>query len=147
MVFKLRGRAIAQGAVSATRVVESFDIVEDHQFSGGFGGRNRVGEAFGFQRSDETFSQGVVIRIALAAHARGDAPGPQALLEGVGGVLAATITVVDEASEGPLTGHCMLEGRRGQLSEHVLIFLRKRGLGFCLLIEVNGLAAALKALR
>ena len=27
-----------------------------------------------------------------------------------------------------------------------LIFLRKRGLGFCFLVEVNGLAAALKAL-
>jgi hypothetical protein len=45
VLFKLRGRAIAQGAVSAMRVVEGFDIVEDHQFSGGFGGRNRVGEA------------------------------------------------------------------------------------------------------
>ena len=86
---------------------------------GRLGGRNGVGEAFGFQRSDEAFSQGVVVRIALAAHARGDPPGPQALLEGIGGVLAATITVVDEASEQSLTGRCMLEGRRSQPSRHL----------------------------
>jgi Protein of unknown function (DUF2699). len=42
------------------------------------------------------------------------------MLEGISGVLAATITVVDETSERSLTGHGMLESRRGQLSEHVL---------------------------
>jgi hypothetical protein len=115
-----RIRAIAQGAVSATRVIEGFDIVEDHQFSGGFCRRNRVGEAFGFQRSDEAFSQGVVIRIALAAHAWSDAPGSQAMLEGIGGILAAAITVVDKTNERSLTAHRVLEGPRGQLTEHVL---------------------------
>ena len=29
IIFELRGRAITQGAVPATRVVEGFDIVED----------------------------------------------------------------------------------------------------------------------
>jgi Proline racemase len=38
----------------------------------------------------------------------------------LGGILASSITVVDETNEGSLTGRCMLEGRRGQLSEHVL---------------------------
>jgi hypothetical protein len=42
------------------------------------------------------------------------------MLKAIGGILAATITVVDGASERSLTGHCMLEGRRGQLTEHVL---------------------------
>ena len=76
-------------------------------------------EAFGFQRGDEAFSQGIVIGNTFAAHAWSDAPGPQAMLEGTGGILAAAITLVDEASERSLTGHCMLESRRGQLSEHI----------------------------
>jgi len=41
------------------------------------------------------------------------------MLEGIGGILASSITVVDETNEGSLTGRCMLEGRCGQLSEHV----------------------------
>ena len=40
----------------------------------------------------------------------------------------------------------MLEGVREQAVVIFLIFLRKRGLDSCLLVEVNGLAAALKAL-
>ena len=69
VLLELRGRAIIQGAVSATRVIEGFDIVEDHQFGDRFGWRNRVAEAFGFQRGDEALSQGIVIGIAFAAHA------------------------------------------------------------------------------
>jgi hypothetical protein len=42
------------------------------------------------------------------------------MLEGIGGILASSIIVVDETNEGSLTGRCMLEGRCGQLSEHVL---------------------------
>ena len=42
------------------------------------------------------------------------------MLEGIGGILASSITVVDETNEGSLTGRCMPEGRRGQLSEHIL---------------------------
>ena len=34
--LELRRRAIIQGAVSATRVIEGFDVVEDHQFSDRF---------------------------------------------------------------------------------------------------------------
>ena len=98
VLLKLRRRAIIQGAVSATRVIEAFDIVEDHQFSGGFSWRNRIAKAFGFQRGDEAFSQGVVIGISFATHAWSDAPGPQAMLEGIGGILASSITVVDEAN-------------------------------------------------
>ena len=75
MVCELRRRAIIQGAVSATRVLEGFDVVEDHQFGERFSWRNRVAEAFGFQRGDEAFSQGVVIGIPFAAHAWSNAPG------------------------------------------------------------------------
>ena len=120
VLLELRRRAIIQSAVSATRVIEGFDVVKDHQFGDRFSWRNRVAEAFGFQRGDEALSQGVVIGISFATHAWSDAPGPQAMLEGIGGVLASSITVVDKTNEGSLTGHCMLETRRGQLSEHVL---------------------------
>ena len=41
------------------------------------------------------------------------------MLESICGILAATITVVDEASKRSLADHGMLEGRRGQLTEHV----------------------------
>jgi hypothetical protein len=45
--------------------------------------------------------------------------------------LAATITVVDEASERALTGHCMLErsksGRRG-VSHDILTLLANRAM-------------------
>ena len=120
MLLELRGRAIIQGAVSATRVIEGFDIVEDPQFGERFGWRNRVAEAFGFQRGDEALSQGIVIGIAFAAHAWSNAPDFQAMLKGIGGILAAAITVVDKTNERSLTGHCVLESRRGQFSEHVL---------------------------
>jgi hypothetical protein len=59
--LELRRRAIAQGAVSATQVIEAFAVVEDQQFGGGFSWRNRVGEAVGFQRGDEALSQGIVM--------------------------------------------------------------------------------------
>lgn len=41
-------------------------VVEDHQFGDRFGWRNRVAEAFGSQRGDEAFSQGIVIGIPYA---------------------------------------------------------------------------------
>ena len=42
------------------------------------------------------------------------------MLEGIGGILAAAITVVDKTSERSLTAHRVLEGPRSQLTEHVL---------------------------
>ena len=42
------------------------------------------------------------------------------MLKSIGGILAAAITVVDKTNERSLTGHCVLESRRGQFSEHVL---------------------------
>ena len=51
--------------------MEGFDVIEDHEFGGIFGGRDRV-EAFGFKRGDEAFRQSIVVRVAAAAHAGGD---------------------------------------------------------------------------
>ena len=42
------------------------------------------------------------------------------MLEGTGGILAAAITVVNKTSGRSLTAHRVLEGPRGQLTEHVL---------------------------
>ena len=39
------------------------------------------------------------------------------MLKGIGSIMASSITVVDETNEGSLTGRCMLERRRDQLSE------------------------------
>ena len=57
----------------AAAVVEAFDVVEGHELGGGFGGWDRVAKAFGFERGDKAFCQRVVVGIARAAHAGGDA--------------------------------------------------------------------------
>ena len=108
-----RGSA-AGGAVPPAAVGEGFDGIEDHQACGGSGGRVDAGEAFGLEGGGEAFGQRVVAGVALAAHARGDVPGAQASLEGIGGVLAAAVAVVDEPRRRPLTLHGALEGRGGQ---------------------------------
>ena len=88
--------------MAAVAVVEGLDVVEDHELGGGAGGRDEAAEAFGLEGGDEAFGQRVVVGIALAAHAAGDAPGGGELLEGVGGVLAAAIAVMDQARRRPL---------------------------------------------
>ena len=76
----------------------------------------------------------VVVGGALAAHARSDVPGAQALLKSIGGVLAAAVArppaplfpsassavaVVDETCQRSLAMHGALEGRGGQRGEQV----------------------------
>jgi hypothetical protein len=75
-------------------------------------------EAFGFKVAT-SFQPGVIIGFSFATHAWNDAPGAQALLESIGGILAATITMVGEARERAPTAYRILEGSRGQFSEHV----------------------------
>ena len=41
------------------------------------------------------------------------------MLEGIGGIMTAAITVVDKTNERSLTGHRVLEGPRSQLTGHV----------------------------
>ena len=98
MFFKLERGAVAEGAVAAVRVVEGFDVIEDHESGGGAGGRDLAGKTFGFERGDEALGEGVVVRIARAAHAAGDTPGGGELREGIGGILHAAITVSPIAS-------------------------------------------------
>ena len=102
-------RALAEGAVSAVRVVEGLDVIEGHEFRSGAGGREGVGEAFG---------QRVVVRVACAAHAQGDAvrggePGKVG-----GGVLAAAVAVMEQAGRRRMALQCEGEGRGGEFSAH-----------------------------
>ena len=94
-LFELRGRTMTQGAVAATGVVEGFDVIEDHQFGSGFCRCDGVGEAFGFQRSDEAFGQGLVVGIGFTAHAGSDVPKIKAVLKSLSSILAAPVAVVD----------------------------------------------------
>ena len=72
-----------------------------------------------FSRWQRSFQPCVIIGFSFATHAWNDPPGAQALLESIGGMLAATITMVDEARERAPTAYRILEGSRGQFSEHV----------------------------
>ena len=70
MFFKMERGAVAEGAVAAVRVVEGFDIVEDHESGDGAGGRDLSGQALSLERGDETFghwalSQGLPVRLML----------------------------------------------------------------------------------
>ena len=63
--------------------------------------------------------QRVFVGVALAVHAGGDAPGAQVLLKGVGGVLAAAITVMDQPCPRPLALCGALKSGDGQRGEDV----------------------------
>ena len=112
MVFELEGREVIERGVLARAIVEGLDVVEDHEFSGGFGGRHTVGEAFGLESSDEAFGQGVVVRISGAAHAGGDAAGAQTILESGGGILAAAIAVMDETAQRRAAREGLIQGMK-----------------------------------
>ena len=79
-------------------VVEAVDVIEDHQLSGAFGVRDQSGEALGLESGDEALGESVVIGVTRAAHAWGDVVESQLETEGGGGVLAAAVAVMDEAS-------------------------------------------------
>src|SRR5882724_2559082 len=120
LFFKLEWGAVAQRAVAAMRVVEGFDVVEDHESGDGAGRRDLSSQALRLERGDKALGQGVVIRIARAAHAAGDAPGGGELREAIGGVLHAAIAMVKQARRRRLARHGEGEGGGGQLGAHVL---------------------------
>lgn len=68
-MFEVEWGEVVEGAVSAMRVVEGFDVIEGHEFGSGSGGRDGVGKAFGFKGGDEAFCQGVIVGVGGAAHA------------------------------------------------------------------------------
>ena len=119
--FFLEGerRAVGERTVSAVGIVEGFDVVESQQLGGGAGGWDGVAEAFGFEGGEEAFGQGVVVGIAGAAHAEGQAAGGGELGEGCGGVLAAAIAVMKQAGRWGVSMEGEGEGRGGEFAAHV----------------------------
>ena len=59
----------AQSAVEPFWVIECFDVIEDQQSGVSVAVRFGFAEAFGFEGGEEGFGQGVVVAVALAAHA------------------------------------------------------------------------------
>jgi hypothetical protein len=98
-IFELERGKKAEGGVSADGVIKSFDVVEDHEGGLRAGGRDLVVEALGFESGPEGFCGGVIVAIAAAAHALGDAESVEGRGEAVAGVLGTLIAVVNEAGK------------------------------------------------
>jgi hypothetical protein len=67
-----------------------------------FGQALGLGSGWKVIKSEMAFSQGLVIGISFAAHAWSDAPGTQAMLKGIGGLLADAMTVMDKTNQRSL---------------------------------------------
>ena len=83
--FELERGAVVEGAVAAVGFLEGLDVVEDLEAGGGAGGRHLAGQVLRLARGDGAFGQGIVLGIARAAHAAGDAPGGGELRESIRG--------------------------------------------------------------
>ena len=79
-----------------------------------------AGEAFGLEGGDEALGEGVVVGMARAAQAAGDAPGGGQLREGLGGVLHAAVAVVEPGRAAAAGAARRAEGGGGQLGAQVL---------------------------
>jgi len=69
------------------RVVPALDVVEHREAGGGVGVEPLAIEQLTFERREEAFAQGVVVRIAHRSHRRPDTRLLAALAEGDGRVL------------------------------------------------------------
>ena len=74
--------------MDAVRVVESFDVIEEHGTGLSPIFRNFFLETFGLERSEETLHRRVVVAVSLAAHTRADVVDVQDVAEQLRGVLA-----------------------------------------------------------
>ena len=107
--------------MAAHRVVESLNIVKDHQPGFRSGCRNDVIEALRFQSGPKGFSGSVIVAVAATAHALPDAEAGKGFGEIMTGVLAALIAVVDEP--GRKTGslcHGLMKGFQHEGGFHVV---------------------------
>ena len=119
LFLEVERRALTEAAGTTAAVVEGFDVVESQEFSRGAGGRGDFAEAFGFQRGDEAFCQGVVVRIGRATHVQSDAVGVGESGEVRGGVLDAAIAMVEQAGRWRPALDGEGEGRGGEFRSHV----------------------------
>ena len=102
-------------------VVESFDVVEDHGVGLGAGGWELVMEAFGFEGGPEGLGGGVVITVTATAHALVKTELMECGGEGMTGILAALIAVVDEGGRGLMrSGDGVVEGIQNEARFHVI---------------------------
>ena len=94
--FEAERRTVTEGAVTAVGIVEGLDVIENQETGGSAGGRDLAAEAFGLEGGDEAFGQGIIVGIARAAHAAGDAPGGRELDKVCGGVLHLSLIHISE---------------------------------------------------
>src|SRR5665213_4113181 len=89
-------------------VVEALDVGKDIALGFSAGGVLPVMHALGLERVEETFHRRVVVAVALAAHRGGDSTDGQSRPIVMGGILHASIGMMDQAGTGPLCRDCLL---------------------------------------
>jgi hypothetical protein len=113
-LFKGSWAEIAQGGVEALAVVPDFDVVEDGPPGLRSGGKH-AGHAFGFQRANNAFHGGIVVRVAHSVHADLNVMGGQEVPDHSAGILAALVRVMEQGLGG--TRWCD-DASVSRLSEH-----------------------------
>ena len=98
----LARRHVADGRVEAHTVVERLDVLEDRRPGLLPGPEERPIGELGLQRLEERLGAGVVVAVALAAHALANAAELQQPAERSAGVLHAAIGVEQQALRWPV---------------------------------------------
>ena len=84
--------------MTATRVVEAFEVVEHRHACLGLRAEATSVEQLALEGAEEALAHRVVVRVADGPHRRSDACLLAAHAEGDGGVLAAVVGMVDDAA-------------------------------------------------
>src|SRR3990172_8746190 len=95
-IHKLARRLVAEGGVATCAVVEPLDVVEHVSRSRLPGGVPGAMHPLVLQAVEEALGGRVIPAVALAAHGTDHAVAGELLLEGLAGVLAAPIGVVQQ---------------------------------------------------
>jgi hypothetical protein len=116
--FIFNGTQITVGRVLSTPIIESFNIEKDVKLSFCSSTVVSVKHALHFQSAEKALHDRVVITVASTAHTDATLMSLQQLLEGMTGVLAALIAVMNQAGWwSPLFDrHC--KGIDNQLCRH-----------------------------
>ena len=114
MLFEVARGEITERAMTAARVIEGLDVIEDQEPGGSFRGWDPAGEAFGFERGDEALGERIVVGVGAAAHAGGDAVSREPIAESAASVLDPAIAMVNQSRRRVFPRPGLLEGGQDQ---------------------------------
>ena len=116
--FELYRAQIAQRRVPPPGIIEALDVIKHVGFRLVTRAVHFVRRAFSFQRGEEALHRGIVPAVAGSAHATGHAMVSQQPLEGLTGVLAPPIRVMQDRLRLAAPPDRHHEGVRDQLRGH-----------------------------